>query len=280
MSIKNLVLLMDESSGAEPRLRLGLYMANKYGAHLTGVYLRSPRLLPPQIANLLPNSERRNMEQHLRDTEAAAAQRSGELFNRLCTVTSLGERAHWLVVEGLRDRMAGVIARYSDLVVAGQRTDDEILSPGINPEEVVFESGRPLLVVPQSFELERVQLEHAVLGWNGGREAARALADAMLILETKSLVSVVTVGKRPEVEALHGMTIGEHLQRHGISVHEVILEPRERDPGLDLLRYAEREGAGLLVMGAYSRPRLQEQILGGATRSVLERMTIPVLMSH
>jgi hypothetical protein len=59
--------------------------------------------------------------------------------------------------------MAGVIARYSDLVVAGQRTGDEILSPGINPEEVVFESGRPLLVVPQSFELERVQLEHAVL---------------------------------------------------------------------------------------------------------------------
>lgn len=280
MSIKNLVLLMDEAHGAEARLRLGLYMADKYGAHLTGVYLRSLRLLPPQIANLLPNTERRNMEEQLRDTEIAAAQRSGELFERLCREAGLGERSHWLVVEGLRDRMAGVIARYSDLVVAGQRTSDEVLGPGINPEEVVFGSGRPLLVVPQRFELERVQLGRAVLGWNGGRECARALADAMLILETKSLVSVVIVGKRPEAEAIHGMTIGEHLRRHGIRAEEVTLEPRERDPGLDLLRYAEREGAGLLVMGAYSRPRLQEQILGGATRSVLEHTTIPVLMSH
>jgi len=137
-----------------------------------------------------------------------------------------------------------------------------------------------MLIVPDAFVPGDTLVEHAVLGWNGSREAARALADAMLILETHTRVSVVMVGEHPSFERRFDLDIQTHLERHGVRAESVTIDQDAADPGLDLLNYAEKSGAGLLVMGAYSHSRIREDVLGGATRSVLKRMTIPVLMAH
>lgn len=278
MAIKDLAVLVEDSPACRNRVRMALLMAHKYDAHLTAAYIRSADLLPRRVANLVPDSE--SLSASLEQAEQEKADRVARLFREEAERQGRGDAAHWLYLRGEPDTAAGVVGRYADLIIAGQLVRRDRFRPGVNPDEVVFTSGRPLLIIPDAFVPGDTLVEHAVLGWNGSREAARALADAMLILETHSRVSIVTVGERPASERRLGLDIQAHLQRHGVRAEHVTLAQDAADPGLELLRYAERSGAGLLVMGAYSHSRIREEVLGGATRSVLEQMTLPVLMAH
>jgi len=119
--------------------------------------------------------------------------------------------------------------------------------------------------------------EHAIVAWDGARGSARALADAMAILETKSLVTLVTVGKRVEPES--GRNIVEHLRLHDIETEWVYL-PREVSVGNTLVRYAAQRAPDLMVMGAFEHSKFREDFFGGATDTVLRRTKVPILISH
>ena len=121
----------------------------------------------------------------------------------------------------------------------------------------MFESGRPVLLVPFVHKAP-LSLTRVLVAWDGGRTAARACADALPFLTQAELVEVVTVDERREKpDTPIGTGIAETL-----------------------LSYAADAGADLLVMGGYGRSRLREFVLGGATRGILEAMTLPVLMAH
>lgn len=281
MAIKNLIVLTDDSPGCAARIDTALLMAQKYDAYLTGVYFHNLELMTPKLSGLLSRSMRTTLAEEIKEFEEKAAQGARVLFQDKVQQAGWSDKADWLLARGTPNTIAGVITRYADLVIAGQtsperRTDSSV----IDVSEVVFSCGRPLFIVPQSFRLKAGLTEHAVFGWNGSREAARALADAMLILETKSLVSILTVGSLPDVHKGLKLDIAEHLKRHGIKTQTVQLSSDAGHPGLTLLSYAEQHNADFLVIGAYSRSRLREQILGGATRTILEKMTLPILMSH
>lgn len=77
-----------------------------------------------------------------------------------------------------------------------------------------------------------------------------------------------------------GFDIGEHLRRHGVSVEQVELEPKSGDRGMDLINCAKEIDADLIVIGAYTRSRLREEVFGGVTRTVLKNMTTPIFLSH
>ena len=280
MAIKNLIVLTDSRPTCANRIQIGLLMARKYDAHLTGIYIRTRALMPSQALELLPSTDRQAIEKNLDRKGLELVEQTQKMFEDACTAAGRSDKSHWIVVRGEADHVAGAVARYADLTIVGQRDESHEFVAGVDPDHVVFDSGRPMLIVPDEYSPPSALIEHAVVGWDGGRECARALSDAMLILETKSKVSVVSVGRRSTREKEFGLDVVEHLQRHGIETERVALKRKKSDPGLDLLRYAEEVGAGLLVMGAYSRSRLREQILGGATHSVLDKMTIPVFMSH
>ena len=122
--------------------------------------------------------------------------------------------------------------------------------------------------------------DHAAVAWDGKRSAARALADAMLILENKARVTVVTVGARPPAPAPEGRDLMAHLARHGTPAEALHVAPEGRTVGRALLDACAGIGAGLLVMGAYEHSKFGEDLIGGVTNEVMRRAPIPVLMAH
>jgi nucleotide-binding universal stress UspA family protein len=174
-------------------------------------------------------------------------------------------------------------ARYSDLalVAAPDPDADDAAIARAYFSALLFESGRPVVVVPRGHVA--VPLQRIVVAWTPTREATRALHDALPLLATAASVDVVTVD--PEVgDAGHGedpgVDIATHLARHAlrVAVHSV---PRAgRSVAATLLGHAAETGAQLLVAGGYGHARLREWALGGTTRELLHACRLPVLFSH
>jgi nucleotide-binding universal stress UspA family protein len=173
--------------------------------------------------------------------------------------------------------------RAADLILLAQRdgSDRSMLEPDF-VERVLLESGRPVVVLPRSGNVKIIP-EVAVIGWNGRREAARAVFDSIPLLKRASEVFIVWVDptkEHPSPGPLAGIEITEVLARHGI---KAVIEPMAtggRDAGEALIEKVADSGADLLVMGAYGHARFTELILGGATRTVLEKMKCPIFFSH
>jgi nucleotide-binding universal stress UspA family protein len=176
-------------------------------------------------------------------------------------------------------------ARYADLLVAGQpepKGDESSRLPPGFAGDLVLSAGRPVLFVPYAGRFASVG-KRVLVAWNAGREAARALRDALPLLKGAAQVDVVAFD--PERGgASHGEVpgadIGLYLSRHGIKVNVSQQSGANIDIGAQILSRAADLSADLIVMGAYGHSRMREQILGGATRTLLESMTVPVLMSH
>jgi nucleotide-binding universal stress UspA family protein len=125
--------------------------------------------------------------------------------------------------------------------------------------------------------------DHIVVGWNGAREATRAVFDALPLLRLAETVRIVIVDpqKDPEFrDRVAGINISEAMSRHGIRAVAESYATEGLDHGEALLRKAKDTGAGMIVMGAYGHSRLAEFVFGGATRFVLDHLDRPVLFSH
>ena len=147
-------------------------------------------------------------------------------------------------------------------------------------EAALFDSGRPVIVVPY-IQKAPLKLDRTMVCWDGSRAAARAIADAMPLLERAGLVEVVIIanerGKQDEIE---GADMGQHLARHGLKVEVKRIDSGNLDVADALLSHAADSDVDFIVMGGYGHSRLREFVLGGVTRSILRTMTAPVLMSH
>ncbi len=279
MAIRNLIVLVDDSEGCAARIDTALFMARKYGAHLTGVLAQELMLLPSHKMRGLNKSAQDLAAEHVYKMEEEAGKEIKQLFYDQVTRAKWKEKASWRMIHGNPDQVASMISRYADLVLAGQvekpRQENKITDPG----KVVSISGRPMFVVPQQFKHKELT-EHVVLGWNGSREAARAISDSMQILETKTLITILTFRPAAEMPDNYDFDIGVHIGRHGLATKHVQLESRSEKFGRDIVNYASEVNADLIVMGAYTRSRMTEAIFGGATRSVLKHMITPVFLSH
>lgn len=170
-------------------------------------------------------------------------------------------------------------ARVHGLIFAEAGIPGELLG-GALIEPLIFESGRPVIVVPNGFSSE-IALEHIVVAWDGSAGAARAVWDSLPLLRLAKTIEIVTVtGEKelndvPAANALAGM-----LTYLGKKVNVSVLAFDGGTAASLIKQHAARSGAGLVVQGAYGRSRWSELILGGVTREMLRECTIPVLMSH
>jgi nucleotide-binding universal stress UspA family protein len=174
------------------------------------------------------------------------------------------------------------LGRLYDLVVLGQSDPDaESPVPRVLPEDLVLALGRPVLMIPYAGEF--THFDHVLIAWNGTREAARALHDAMFLIERADAVTVIEVEAPGGAGALPNPATGDvvaALKRHGV---DAAAEPTVTDgtPVADIiLSRAADLTADLIVMGAYGHSRLRELVMGGTSRSIFQEMTVPVLMSH
>jgi len=277
MSYKTLLVHLDDSDRCNARVNLALELAGRWNAHLIGLCavcqdLFEPLRRPDEPLKLAVYE--RLCEQRRKDAE--------ERF--LMAAERAGRSVEWQAPAGDVTGTAILHARHADLLVLGQENPDDRMTFVARHfvEDVVMGSGRPAIVVPYAGDV-RTLGENVLIGWDDGREAARATADALPLLTRARFVHVETVtrGHPDPDETPAGVDVAAYLERHGIRA-SFSTTPRERSVsvGAMLLNRVTDVHADLLVMGLYSHARMHERVLGGATRTILETMTVPVLLSH
>jgi nucleotide-binding universal stress UspA family protein len=174
----------------------------------------------------------------------------------------------------------GRIARSFDLSVVRQAVSNDAEQEASIIEGALFESGRPVIVVPY-VHTKGAEFNRVMVGWDGNRTAARAIGDAMPLLELAKMIEVFTMvtGQANNVEST-GTNIGQHLSRHGLSVEVKQIPAMDMGISDAILSHAADISADFMVMGGYGHSRLREYMLGGATRGILASMTLPTLMSN
>jgi nucleotide-binding universal stress UspA family protein len=172
-----------------------------------------------------------------------------------------------------------------DMLVEYARLRDLTILPESNDqwfaEAVIFGSGKPTLVLPQRPRSRPFELGTVAVAWDFSRAAARAVSDAIPLLEKAKKVRVVTVLNEKHLDNKHSAEeLSKHLSRHGIDVVLERVDAKGRRIGEVLEAYVASHASDMLVMGAYGHSRLRELVLGGATKSLLSKPPLPILFSH
>jgi nucleotide-binding universal stress UspA family protein len=278
MTYKTIVVHAGADARRRERLQLAASLAAGFESHLVGLFALDELLVPFALsgnAGAVIEAESR-----WRGEIAAEARRDFE---------AAASRAGVQTIEWRRSERSALVAtrlsaRYADLVVVGQPDPDRAAEerlPGYFVEELVLTAGRPVLVMPYAGRFARVGAR-VLVAWNASREAARALADALPFLRRAASVEVVAFEPQrsgADHGAEPGADIALYLARHGVKV-TAARQQAGIDIGAQILSRAADTDADLIVMGAYGHSRARELVLGGATRSLLEAMTVPVLMAH
>ena len=277
---KTILVHVDGSARQASRLRAAALLALKHQAHLvgsgaTGLSWTDYSLLTGSMAAPIIGDD----FQALRDAAAGHLDAFRQAAAHL-GVASIDAR---LTEDDARDALL-MQSRYADLVVLSQDGDDDPGAParlrGL-PEHLALRGVRPVLVVPAAYAGEPIP-GTAVVGWDGGTQALRAIAAALPLLEHAAAVKLAVINP-DALSDLHGEQPGAdmalYLARHGLRV-EVVAERTRASPGDTLCALARDCGAGLMVAGAFGHSRYREWMLGGTTRQLLERAPVPLLIAH
>jgi nucleotide-binding universal stress UspA family protein len=190
----------------------------------------------------------------------------------------------WRLADGDAKRVLPQYARYADLCVLDAEIPAASTAAGYRfSEEMLFVAGRPVLLVPRTSSRATLGA-HVAVAWNSSRAAARALNDALPLLERSDRITVIAINPGDFI-GLHGSLPLEkllvHLRRHGISAQCVELADVPSAEIADTLQQRARAlGADLLVAGAHGQMWLRDVLLGSVTRDLLARLRLPVMMSH
>jgi nucleotide-binding universal stress UspA family protein len=171
--------------------------------------------------------------------------------------------------------------RAADLIIAGQTDPDWDASRLLDfPERLALEAGRPVLIIPYAGRYPRIG-RNVVIAWKAGRESARAVFDALPLLQGAENVYILEIKGRSDENSLSPDTsIAASLARHGIkSTIRASVAP-DISVGDEILSRLSDLDADLLVMGAYGHSRMREWVFGGTTRHIFRHMTVPTLFSH
>lgn len=253
----------------------GLSVCAASNAGLTGLLLSLD-------ANLPPSAEGRSYNQ----MEAESAERiAANRANAEALVAEAARRGIIAQATTDLDHSRGVIgwladhARLHDLVVIGA-DGRGLMSDRMIAENLLFEIGRPLLLVPAQYK-QGFSCKTVIVAWDNSKSAARALGDALALLpEVQDLAFLIVGDEKAIPSALDDSAVASLLSRRGIAARVVRQQLGNRSIGTALQEGALELGADLLVMGGFGHSRLREFILGGATLSVFDDPRLPVLLSH
>lgn len=272
MSYKDLVVHQNDAAANGRNLDMALALARHFDAHLTGVHVLSYPTVPGIGQAEVPVEIIQQRYEEIR--KEAEAQRAA--FDD--RIDREGVKGEFRIMEGDPVEAMALCAHYSDLVVVGQPDPDNPSMHDRVPEGLMMSAGRPVLVTPYT-GAGAAPGRRVLVAWNGTREATRAVHDAMPFLTGADKVIVFCVNPDND-DHIAGADLALHLSRHGVAVEPRRIVAPDLEVGDALLSAASDFEAGLIVMGAYGHSRLRELVLGGATRSVFQAMTCPVLFSH
>jgi nucleotide-binding universal stress UspA family protein len=280
MTYKTILISLNEIDRLDVLLELTAGLAGEHDSHVLGLYvIPAPAIYPATASYGMPeifDSFSRYFEEQLgpaREKFESAMKRNGIA-------------GQWLQI---RARVPAIsdsiseIGRIADLVVLSET--DRNADKGVEldlVENVVLSVGRPVLVIPRKGGRE-LKANQIVCGYNGSKEAARAVHDALPFLKRAEDVRLVWVDPSLERETagpLPGADMAQSLDRHGVRATAEPMPTNGINPADALLTRARDLGAGLIVMGAYGHSRLREFVLGGATREALSTLSVPLVLSN
>lgn len=274
---KTILVHYDSTARAAKRLKLASLIADEFEAHLVAACsIVSPLYSEPFVADggafvaqeLLRFQERKD----------ASARTSFEQ-----TVARGGRKVEWRTSVGDPATVINEQARYADLVVLGQydRKDVNDVTPDFIGR-VLMNSGRPVLVLPFAGEFNAMP-SRPMIAWNASREAAHAVTEALPLLQRAKEVQIAVFNARAGRGGhgdVPGADLATFLARHGVTSTVSASGVSDVDTGNQILSRAADFQSDLIVMGGYGHSRAYEFVVGGSTRTLLETMTVPVMMSH
>lgn len=279
--IKDILVHLDASDTCAQCVEAAAMLAKRKGAHLVGVAFALESSLLQYYGGKLDL----DMGDGDNETIRQAARAAIDIFEQ--GTKELGLSTQSRIVECSTMELGEKIAfeaRHVDMTFLEQPSPDR-KNRGLMTsllEGALFNTGRPVYIVPYIGRRE-TPVRKAVIAWDGSYKSARAVNDAIPLLQDRgeTVVLIVDPEKRKKSHGPNpGMDIAAHLERH--SIKTTIVE--QLSGGLDIsntiLNFVSDSGADLLVMGAYGHSRLRERTFGGVTRTILDQMTVPVLMSN
>ncbi len=279
MSYKTILVYCEDEDRTHRLLEVACKLARDSEAHLIGFYPYAPVYLPA-IMDEAYGAEIHSTNRKRWEDQAIKLQ---NVFEE--TVANQPFVGEWRTTKEIcTKRLSNIVAeecRAVDLAVVSQSPEIPHNSASDVPEEVAFESGRPVLVVPNNGKTFP-SMKRALIAWNGQKESARAVFDALPLLKHAENVRIVTItSKNDDVpNDVPGSELALALARHGVNVEIAEHVTTDTVSGDVLLDYAADHDRDLLVMGCYGHSRFREFVFGGVTNHVLAKMSMPVLLSH
>jgi nucleotide-binding universal stress UspA family protein len=279
MGYKTIVAVLDTPDNAGIAADFACALATEHQAHLVGLHAEIVAAVPLVVPMEIPDPVAVQALQDMARAEAheieqlfrATAERSGVSFEWANFTTSIGYGSQPLIER----------ARSADLLLAVQPDPAKPSDAHVDVESFLFESGRPVLMVPYIFKTPK-PIRRVLIAWNGSKEAARAAFDSMGFLKAADSVEIFSVehaDSTPHAPYAHGADIAATLLRHGVKATHRTTETADKAAQVIANRLSD-SSIDLLVMGAYTHSRLWQMIFGGTTKTLLQTMTALTLLAR
>ena len=284
--MRTLLVHMEDNPQLASLLKATLLVARQFGGHIEALHV--PQVLPSMLplspeGGLATADVMASLEQGAED----ASRRLRSVFDEFVKTENIVQTpmgaatdepsAYWSEMSQNDQDTLPSRGRVFDLIIVGRPVAGQFAPSMVALESALFESGRPLLIVPPE-PVEQVG-QRIAIAWNGSTETARTVALALPFLQAAEEVLIITVEKGM-VPGPSGQDLANNLTRSGLAVRARHVETEGLSIGEAMLAESRAFGADLLVKGAYTQSRLRQMIFGGATSHILAHAQLPVFMAH
>jgi len=280
MTYRNILVQLENSVPGNARARAAASAAARFGAELTGVFLKSERV-PYYVVGDGLVAPTVNVETYFREREQEIATESTKARAMLATAVGTAgglPTYHWIDLNADDDLSLAACARRHDLSILPREMRATHGDHVISAASIGMAAGGPILVLPPLGYPELFG-RRILVAWNDSREAARALRDAMPFLAQAEEIHVIIASRDGPGEL--DASLRRHLAIHGCREPKLFVDRDDDVPTGDIIRQRiDLVGADMVVLGLYGRSRLQEFVLGGVTKTLIDNANMPLLLSH
>lgn len=277
MPYASLMVYVDEGADPEARVALACDLALRFDARLIGISASLPDV--PQIDPYAGGAMLGEMLGLFRDMAKADVQRAEAIFWKAAGAHA--DRCEWRGQIGFPLGMVGQAIRAADLLILGRLDPARGPQRSIDPGDALMALGRPVLIVPPAPARSPLGTT-AVVAWKDCREAQRAVASALPMLQASDLTHVIEICAAEGMEYARARTadVADFLGRHDIVASAHVLQGDGGARASQILKYAADHQAGLIVAGGYGHARMREWVFGGVTHGLLGTAPVSLLLSH
>lgn len=277
MSYADILVQIDETKTSHDRAAFAAATAGKWGATLTGVFVKSEYPAPVYSGEYPTYPTPMQVEAMAADHETAvmaASEKAREIFERAAADARV--TSDWRVIQDDDVDPLVQAARRSDLAIMPPRAKILLSQRSVSAANIALGSGGPVILFPDDAN-PMGAADRILVAWNGSRESARALRDAMPYLRAAREVRVLVVDPDDDDP---DSALQRHLERNGCRAEVVVERTADGAAGPIIRRQATAMDADLIVMGLYGHSRVRELVLGGVSRDLLRHTHAPLLLSH